>query len=110
MGSDMRELIEELRGIREHLAGIQAAAEKCLRNHTFDRLNGNRNMLEMHQIEFDKQARRWSVLQTMTEEELDERVMRRLERWAAIERSDSSGQQRPYADGQESSLEDTPTQ
>lgn len=86
MGSDMRELIEELRGIREHLAGVHAAADRHLSNHVFDRLEGNRSLLEMHQQEFDKQARRWSVLQRMTEEELDDSVMRTLERLSAMTR------------------------
>jgi hypothetical protein len=81
MSSAIEDLLEELKGIREHLAGLQAVADRYLHNHVFDRLDGNRNLLEMHQLEFDKQARRWRILQGMTPEEYAEYSMGVLERF-----------------------------
>ncbi|MCQ4310693.1 hypothetical protein NAV33_02105 [Pseudomonas stutzeri] len=76
----MREIVEELRGIREHLAGLHAAAKKRSAYHLYGRLDGKRTLVEMHQQEFDKQALRWKVLQGMTQEEFDNLTIRTLER------------------------------
>jgi hypothetical protein len=83
MASEMELLLKELRGIREHLAGLDAAAQKLLDNQFRDRLFGLPPLLETQQAEFDKQALRWSVLQKMTPEEYEERYLKRLEEMAS---------------------------
>jgi hypothetical protein len=81
MTVDMEQLLDELRGIRKHLEGLHSAADRYLYKQVFDRLDGSRNLLEMHQLEFDKQARRWKVLQRMTQEEFDEFSLQVRERF-----------------------------
>ncbi len=83
MAGDMEQLLEELRGIREHLAGLHEAAKTYLNYHGCDRIGGKRTLLEMHQKEFDKQALRWRVYQTMTPEEYEESHLKRLEKMAS---------------------------
>lgn len=83
MGPDMELLLKELRGIREHLAGLDAAAKKLVDNQTHDRLFGLPPLLETQQEEFDKQARQWRVSQLVTPEQFEERLLKRLEEMAS---------------------------
>lgn len=83
----MEQLLGELRGIREHLEGLHSAADRYLYKQVFDRLDGSRNLLEMHQVEFDKQARRWKALQQMTQEEFDDFSLQMVERLGSRTRS-----------------------
>lgn len=55
MTKDVEQLLEELRGIRSHLAALESAANGYMR----DRFWGKGSLLEEHQKEFDEQAQPW---------------------------------------------------
>lgn len=55
MSTETAQLLEELRGIRGHLAALESAAN----GYMHDRFWRKGSLLEQHQKEFDEQAQPW---------------------------------------------------
>lgn len=87
MASEMEQLLEELRGVRTHLAELASTVEKYRSERYWEKLNGDRTILEEQQKEFDLQAQRWRVYQTMTPEEFEEWSLKQIEKMAGPIRS-----------------------
>ncbi|RFF62188.1 hypothetical protein D0A22_15725 [Stutzerimonas stutzeri] len=79
----IEQLIDELQGVRGHIAAIESAFEEYRLERLCERLERPNSLLDQQQREFAQQAKRWAIVQQITEEGLEELTMRTLERFSS---------------------------
>lgn len=79
----IEQLIDELQGVRGHIAAMESAFEEYRLERLCERLERPNSLLDQQQREFAQQAKRWAIVQQITEEGLEELTMRTLERFSS---------------------------